>query len=90
MFKSEKSMKNQQKSTNNQKSEKSKNVSKVNCFVNIPQYFLGNIQVIFGNTTCSHIYAILQRLNIRDFLGFLEHFTDEFMMSTQSFVVLVY
>ena len=34
MFKSEKSMKNQQKSTNNQKSEKSKNVSKVNCFVN--------------------------------------------------------
>ena len=83
-------MKSQQNVDKKSKWEKSKTMSTVICFVSIPQYFLGNIQVIFGNTTCSHIYAILQRLNIRDFLGFLEHFTDEFMMSTQSLVVLVY
>ena len=84
MFNSDKSMK--VKNVLKIGSKKSKNVSNA-------QYFLllvDNIQAIFGTTKCSHIYAILQVLNIRYFLGFLEHFTDDFVMSTESFVALLY
>ena len=67
--------------------KKSKNFSKVNFFRRIPSVFqvtyrgpIGDISGIFGSITCYHTYAINSVLNIRHFLGFLEQFTNEFII----------